>query len=61
MLTKIPGSKLAIMFSETENKLFKNVDGIIFLDRNGVIFSYLIDWLRNDMKISQFNDKFTQN
>ena len=60
MLTKVPGSKLAQMFQET-NKLFKNIDGVVFLDRNGTIFSYLIDWLRNNMKISEFGDKFTQN
>ena len=36
----------------------KTKTGKIFLDRNGEIFSFIIDFLRNDLKITTMIDEF---
>ena len=51
-LTKIQNSKLAKMFMDQQNgiKAGKKDEGRIFLDRNPVIFRYIIDYLQSDLK-----------
>jgi len=52
-LTSEPGSKLALMFdlSELQNNeestLLKDSKGKYFIDRDGVLFRYILDYLRN--------------
>lgn len=44
-LRKYPDSLLAILFAEG-NKPNCDSSGCVFLDRNGRIFSYVLDWMR---------------
>jgi len=52
-LTSEPGSKLALMFDLSELKnneestLLKDSKGKYFIDRDGVLFRYILDYLRN--------------
>jgi len=52
-LTSEPGSKLALMFDLSELKnneestLLKDTKGKYFIDRDGVLFRYILDYLRN--------------
>jgi hypothetical protein len=59
-LTSVPGSKLAALFSEMHE--LKKVDGEVFLDRDGVTFETLVNYLRNDRKVfPEFTEKNAQN
>lgn len=44
-LRKYPDSLLALLFS-AQHKLNRNDSDYVFLDRNGKIFGYVLDWLR---------------
>jgi len=52
-LTSEPGSKLALMFdllelkNDEESTLLKDSKGKYFIDRDGVLFRYILDYLRN--------------
>lgn len=59
-MTSVPGSKLAALFSEMHE--LKKVDDEVFLDRDGVTFELLVNYLRNDRKVfPEFTDKNAQN
>jgi arginine utilization protein RocB len=45
-LTSVPDSMLAAMFSG-RHTLHKNEEGRIFIDRNGKLFEYILDYLRD--------------
>lgn len=49
VLRSVEGSTLAKMFSDMHE--LKEVDGEIFLDRDGRIFELLANYLRNDRQI----------
>lgn len=45
-LTSQPDSRLAAIFSSREN-VIRDTKGRIFLDRDGVLFRYILDYLRD--------------
>ncbi|XP_065896419.1 uncharacterized protein [Dysidea avara] len=46
-LTKYPSSMLATMFSDRQaGSLVKDKGGTVFIDRDGHLFSHLLEWLR---------------
>ena len=45
-LCKYPDSLLAALFSTHRQKLNSDQNGCVFLDRNGMTFTHLLDWLR---------------
>ena len=45
-LTRIPNSMLEAMFSG-RHSIHKNDEGRVFIDRNGKLFEYILDYLRN--------------
>lgn len=60
VLVSVPGSRLAKLFSGM-NKL-KEVDGEIFLDRDGKTFEALVNYLRNERKVfPEFINKNDEN
>ena len=47
-LTREPDSRLAALFAEQpESRMQKDAKGRFFLDRDGVLFRYVLDFLRN--------------
>lgn len=58
VLTKIKGSKLEQMFSGKHQ--LKKIGGAIYIDRDLIMFSHLISYLRNDLQIHDFEDKQTR-
>jgi len=60
VLTSVPGSRLAALFSEMHE--LKKVDEEVFLDRDGVTFEILVNYLRNDRKVfPEFTEKNASN
>ena len=55
----MPESDLARMFRNID-KLKKTKDGKVFIDRNAKQFEQVLDYLRNDLEITPFEDKFQQ-
>ena len=49
VLTSVGGSNLAKMFSGMHS--LKKVDNSVFLDRDGLTFQTLVNYLRNDRKV----------
>lgn len=47
-LCKYPDSLLSILFADG-NELNRDSSGCVFLDRNGKVFSYMLDWLRRSV------------
>ena len=56
MLTSVPGTALEAMFSGRHE--LEYVDGKIFVDRNPIMFEYLIDYLRNGCKLVEIGLKY---
>lgn len=60
VLTSVPGSLLASLFSDMHE--LKKVDGEVFLDRDGKTFETLVNYLRNERKVfPEFQDKNKEN
>jgi hypothetical protein len=60
VLTSVPGSKLAALFSEMHE--LKKVDDEVFLDRDGATFETLVNYLRHDRKVyPEFTERNSQN
>ena len=57
ILTKVPGSDLANLFSG-RHKLKLDENKKVFLDRDGRVFENVISYLRNNLKISKFDSTF---
>ena len=45
------GSLLCSMFSEEQTKLSHDSKGRVFIDRDGVLFRYILDFLRNGVTV----------
>ena len=56
-LCKVQNSKLAQLFFNKQ-LLFQTTDGRVFIDRNGEIFSLVLDYLRNDGRMGDIEDKY---
>ena len=54
MLCKDPNSYLAELFSGKQS--LRKIDGKVFIDRNPQIFTYVLDYLRNDQTPLNFQD-----
>lgn len=50
-LTRDPSSNIAKLFSNPENPPQKDAKGRYFIDRDGVLFRYVVDFLRNQTLI----------
>ena len=60
VLKSVPDSTLSKMFSDMHE--LKKVDDEVFLDRDGTTFEALVNYLRNDRKVSpEFTDKNAEN
>jgi len=60
VLTSVPGSTLAQLFSDMH--ALKQVESEVFLDRDGKTFETLINYLRNDRKVfPEFTEKNSEN
>ncbi|XP_076467940.1 BTB/POZ domain-containing protein KCTD12-like [Babylonia areolata] len=46
-LVKEPDSILASLFQDTSHHLVRDTKGKVFIDRDGVLFRYVLDYLRN--------------
>ena len=55
LLCSVPGSALEAMFSGRHH--LPKFEGKIFVDRNPVVFSHIIDYLRNNMQLPEGLDK----
>ena len=56
VMCKVPDSILGEMFSG-RHEIKKLNDGRVFIDRNPKVFSYVLDYLRNDLTPLYFEDK----
>ena len=58
LLTSVPGSALEALFSGRHP--VEKIDNRVFIDRNPVIFREVINYLRNDFKLSKrvLNDEY---
>jgi len=56
-LTKDEGSLLCSLFSGSSNSLLHDSKGRVFIDRDGVLFRYILDYLRNGRLILPDNFK----
>ena len=57
VLTKVPGSDLANLFSG-KHKLKLDENGKVFLDRDGASFQNVVSFLRNNLKVGNFDSQF---
>ena len=58
-MRKVKDSHLAEMFSGNYN-LEIDQDNFVFVNRNPKVFGYVLDYLRNDCKPINFDDKATK-
>ena len=60
MFKKVPKSKLASYFSRRNEKKWAWYNNRVFIDRDGQAFTHVINFLRNNLKISTFNNPFEE-